>query len=65
MAIAWRKMKRGEIMAKAKDSAYIESLSDPERERCQLDLCRRFNWTFERPDGTKPIVPDTLPGDEV
>jgi hypothetical protein len=58
-------MKREELMTKAQDSAYVESLPDPERERLQLDLCRRFNWTFERPDGTKPIVPVTGPGDEV
>jgi hypothetical protein len=64
MAIAWKKMKREELMAKAHDSAYVESLSDPEREKMQLDLCRRFNWVYTRPDGTKPLVPVTAPGDE-
>ena len=65
MAIAWRKMKRAELMTKAHDAAYVESLSDAERERFQLDLCRRFGWIFERDDGTKPAVPVTQPGDEV
>jgi hypothetical protein len=65
MAIAWHKQPREEIMAKAHDPPYVESLSDPEREKMQLDLCRRFNWIYERPDGTIPTVPTTEPGDEV
>jgi hypothetical protein len=65
MAIAWKKMKREELLTKAHDSAYVESLSDPERERMQLDLCRRFNWTYTRQDGVKPAVPVTGAEDEL
>lgn len=65
MAIAWNKMKRETLLTKAKDIAYVHSLSDPERERFQLDLCRRFGWEYSRADGTKPTVPTTGPGDEL
>ena len=65
MAYQWNKQKRETIMARATDDAFVQALTDQEREDLQLDLCRRFGWTFTRPDGTIPLVPVTGPGDEV
>ena len=65
MAHVWKKMKRKTIIDYANDDVFVAALTDSERDAMQLDLCRRFNWIFIKPDGTVPAVPVTGPGDEV
>lgn len=61
----YNKMPRDELLKLARDKSAVQGLPNAEREKLQLDLCRRFGWIYTRDDGTKPDVPVTQPGDEV
>lgn len=61
----YNKVPRDELLKQARDKAHVRGLPEGDRERMQLDLCRRFGWKWTRDDGTVPDVPVTQPGDEL
>lgn len=52
----WEEATNEELVAAAKEGN-VESLSDSERDKLQVELCKRYRWKWIKPDGSVGYEP--------
>lgn len=53
----WGSMSEQELNDFCKDNKNIEAEPDSERDKLQEELCKRFKWRWELPDGSVGYEP--------
>jgi len=57
----WGSMPDKDLVEFANDPKNIENETPGERDKYQMELCKRFRWKWDAPDGTNNYTPPNWP----